>query len=75
MLCIDADVGLRNLDLSLGMADCAVISFEDVMAGLSPLSDAATSHSISGLSLLTAPLNTAPEALNPDVYKRQVLQP
>lgn len=47
VLCIDADVGLRNLDLSLGMADCAVISFEDVMAGLSPLSDAATSHSIS----------------------------
>ena len=64
MLCIDADVGLRNLDLSLGMADCAVISFEDVMAGLSPLSDAATSHSISGLSLL----NTAPEALNPAAF-------
>ena len=67
-LCIDADVGLRNLDLSLGMADCAVISFEDVMAGLSPLSDAATSHSISGLSLLTAPLNTAPEALDPAAF-------
>ena len=38
------------------------------MAGLSPLSDAATSHSISGLSLLTAPLNTAPEALDPAAF-------
>ena len=27
VLCIDCDVGLRNLDISLGMSDCASLSF------------------------------------------------
>ena len=26
-LCIDCDVGLRNLDIPLGLADCASLSF------------------------------------------------
>ena len=30
VLCIDCDVGLRNLDISLGMSDCASLSFLDV---------------------------------------------
>ena len=30
VLCIDADMGLRNLDISLGMSELAPISFADV---------------------------------------------
>lgn len=74
VLCIDADVGLRNLDISLGMADCAVVSFEDVMAGTASVSDAAMSHAIDGLSLLTAPLGTQPEALDPDAFQQLIEQ-
>ena len=32
VLCIDADIGLRNLDLSLGMADAATVPFIAVTA-------------------------------------------
>ncbi len=40
VLCIDADIGLRNLDISLGMRDTAPISFVDVLKGRNALSEA-----------------------------------
>ena len=40
VLCIDADMGLRNLDISLGMSELAPISFVDVLAGRYSLSEA-----------------------------------
>jgi septum site-determining protein MinD len=56
-LCIDCDVGLRNLDLSLGMTDAALMDFSDVIEGRCGLDQALTPHpTIPGLSLLTAPL-------------------
>ena len=62
-LCIDMDVGLRNLDLSLGLADRALMDFTDVLQGRCPLERAAVEHpDIQGLFLLTAPL-TLPEGL------------
>ena len=33
VLCMDMDVGLRNLDIALGMSDCAVMDFSDVLSG------------------------------------------
>ena len=33
VLCIDCDVGLRNLDISLGMSQIAALSFPEVCAG------------------------------------------
>ena len=39
VLCIDMDVGLRNLDLSLGMADRVLMDFTDVLAGYCTLED------------------------------------
>ena len=33
VLCIDMDIGLRNLDISLGMSDRAVMDFSDVVHG------------------------------------------
>ena len=56
-LCIDMDVGLRNLDLSLGLADRALMDFTDVLQGRCPLEQAVVEHpEIPGLFLLTAPL-------------------
>ena len=33
VLCVDCDVGLRNLDISLGMSDSGALSFLDVCGG------------------------------------------
>lgn len=56
VLCVDCDVGLRNLDISLGMARQDALSFLDVCQGHYPLSQAAASPWVGGLSLLTAPM-------------------
>lgn len=61
VLCIDMDIGLRNLDLSLGMADRAVMDFSDVLSRRCTLERAAAAHPvIGGLYLLTAPIRFDP---------------
>ena len=73
VLCIDADVGLRNLDITLGMTDAALMDFSDVMAGRCPLARAVAPHpSVSGLFLLTAPL-TLPEDFSGEAGFRALL--
>lgn len=58
VLCIDLDIGLRNLDLALGLADRAVMDFTDVMEYRCSLLGAAVEQpEIRGLFLLTAPLD------------------
>ena len=62
VLCIDMDIGLRNLDLTLGLSDRALMDFTDVLCGRCTLERAAVPHPvIQGLFLLTAPV-TLPEA-------------
>ncbi|MGN0968134.1 MAG: septum site-determining protein MinD [Oscillospiraceae bacterium] len=57
VLCIDMDIGLRNLDISLGMSDRAVMDFSDVVEGRCSLERGAAAHPvIEGLYLLTAPM-------------------
>lgn len=61
VLCIDMDVGLRNLDITLGLTDRAVMDFTDVLAGRCTLDLAAVPHpDIQGLYLLTAPMTLEP---------------
>jgi len=70
VLCIDGDVGLRNLDISLGMADAALMDFTDVIAGRCPLERAAAPHpSVSGLYLLTAPLTLPADFSGADGFR------
>lgn len=64
VLCIDADVGLRNLDISLGLAEEPAICFTDVMRGVYPLSRATVHPQYPALHFLTAPVTEAPENLN-----------
>ena len=55
-LCLDCDVGLRNLDIVLAMTDQTAMDFTDVMAGRCLLNDAAVRHPLQkNLYLLTAP--------------------
>ena len=57
VLCIDADLGLRNLDISLGMASEAGLTFLDVMRGGYTLDRAPRAAGLPGLQLLTAPVS------------------
>ncbi len=65
ILCIDCDVGLRNLDISLGISDGGALSFLDVCEGGYPLSSAAPHPVYPGLFFLTAPMNRAVEDIDP----------
>ena len=57
VLCIDMDIGLRNLDISLGMSDRVVMDFSDVVQGRCSLERGAAEHPvIKGLFLLTSPM-------------------
>lgn len=71
VLCVDLDIGLRNLDLVLGLSDRAVMDFSDVMAyRCSLLSAAVEQPDIKGLHLLTAPLT--PSGLEPQRFREVV---
>ncbi len=64
VLCIDCDVGLRNLDISLGLSDRNALSFLDVCEGRYPLSSAAVHPLFPTLSFLTAPMNRKAEEID-----------
>ena len=62
VLCIDMDIGLRNLDITLGLSDRALMDFSDVALGRCPLARGAVDHpDVKGLSLLTAPMRLPPQ--------------
>ena len=66
VLCVDMDVGLRNLDISLGLNDRALMDFSDVALGRCPLARAVVPHpTLKGLSLLTSPMSL-PASLTPE---------
>lgn len=64
VLCIDADLGLRNLDISLGMASEASLTFTDVMQGIYTLDQAPHAAGLPGLQLLTAPVFMKPDEID-----------
>ena len=69
VLCIDMDVGLRNLDISLGLSDRALMDFSDVALGRCPLTRAAVEHpDLKGLALLSAPM-TMPDGLTAEAVR------
>lgn len=64
VLAIDLDVGLRNLDISLGLADRAALSFLDVSEGGYSMDQAARHPKCTSLTFLTAPLNRPAEQVD-----------
>jgi septum site-determining protein MinD len=58
VLCLDMDIGLRNLDMVLGMSDRVLMDFSDVIYHRCSLAEATVEHpEIKNLFLLTSPLN------------------
>ena len=69
VLCLDMDIGLRNLDISLGLSDRALMDFSDVALERCPLARAAVEHpDLKGLALLSAPM-TMPDGLTPEAVR------
>ena len=70
VLCIDGDIGLRNLDLALGMSSQILMDFNDVIEGRCSLTDAAAEHAlIHGLYLLTAPVSVSAEQISAQGFR------
>ena len=65
VLCVDCDVGLRNLDISLGMSESGNLSFLDVSEFGYDLKNAPCHSVFPKLSFLTAPMNRTAEDINP----------
>lgn len=66
VLCLDLDVGLRNLDIALGMSDRVLMDFSDVICQRCSLEEAVVEHpDISHLYLLTAPLGARSSHIRP----------
>ena len=57
VLCIDCDVGLRNLDISLGISDLGGLSFLEVASGPYSLEQATEHPQYPFLQFLTAPMH------------------
>ncbi len=68
VLCIDCDVGLRNLDISLGMTECAALSFREVYEGQYGLEVAMPHPKFSELHFLTAPVHCSAGEIDLDAF-------
>lgn len=72
VLAIDCDIGLQNLDLSLGMADSGAVSFLEVCQGRYTLDDAAVHPDFPGLKFLTAPFLPPNERVEQGPFRQLV---
>ena len=67
-LCIDCDVGLRNLDIPLGLSDTAALSFLEVCQGDCDLEQLTAHPQFETLFFLTAPMNRSAEDIDPETF-------
>lgn len=74
VLCVDCDIGLRNLDISLGMTDTGALSFLDVSEGGYQLEDASVHPDYPSLSFLTAPMNRPAEKIDAAAFQELMRQ-
>ena len=74
VLCIDCDIGLRNLDISLGMQQISALSFTDVSQGGYSLEQAAVHPDYPKLHFLTAPINCVAENIDTDMFLTMLAQ-
>lgn len=74
VLCIDCDIGLRNLDISLGMTDCGALSFLDISEGGYPMEQAARHPDYPNLAFLTAPMNRPVAQIDVSAFSHMLIQ-
>ena len=68
VLCIDCDVGLRNLDITLALSSSCAPSFEEVYRGDYTLEQAAVHPAFPSLHFLTSPVFCNPEDIDADAF-------
>lgn len=74
VLCIDCDVGLRNLDLSLGLDQLPALSFADMFQDGYGF-EYTTKHPVfPGLSFLTAPVGCSADKIDTDAFAKLLQQ-
>ena len=69
VLCIDCDIGLRNLDISLGISDMGTLSFQDVSEGSYTLEQAAQHPVYPQLHFLTAPVGCKADSIDTAAFE------
>ena len=74
VLCIDCDVGLRNLDISLGISELGTLSFLDVSEGGYSLDQAAQHPVFTNLHFLTAPVDCIAEKVDLTAFRKMLQQ-
>ena len=74
VLCIDCDVGLRNLDIALALSNAGALSFVDVYKGGYSLSQAAEHSLFPNLRFLTAPVNLRAEDVDSKAFAAMLRQ-
>lgn len=74
VLCIDCDMGLRNLDISLGMSEQGALSFLDVCQGGYALERAACHPTFPLLFFLTAPMRCSADSVEPQAFASMLRQ-
>lgn len=75
VVALDADIGLRNLDLALGLNERAVFDFTDVISGRATLIQALIQHPlIPNLYLLAAPFGSVSMEIHPEQMQQLIAQ-
>ena len=74
VLCIDCDVGLRNLDISLGLSDSASLSFLDILSGGYSFDQVQPHPLFPRLFFLTAPVNATADEVDPAAFAAMLQQ-
>ncbi len=72
VLCIDCDVGLRNLDIALGISDVGTLSFLDVCRGDYSPELAAVHPVYPNLRFLTAPLGCSADSIDQTEFSQML---
>ena len=70
VLCVDSDIGLRNLDIALGMMELPVVAFTDVLSGSYSVRDATRHPRLENLYLFTAPVRRAGVSVDSEAFGR-----
>lgn len=74
-LCLDADMGLKNLDLYLGLSEMALMDFNDIIQERCTIEQAVIAHpTVANLYFLTAPVSISPDSIGLEDMKSLVEQ-
>lgn len=71
IIAIDGDIGLKNLDILLGMSDKSAFDLTDILCGRCTVSKAIQTHDkYHNLSFISASQTMSPEALDKDNFRK-----